>query len=788
MPYTPPASQSPVASKTITPSPSETPPHVGSQQENTHRHGSNSKLQLPHSSSSRAYLSKHRRSPSISKTASFVPSVPTSAGGVSHNISTGNKDEPGYFAPGIGGNFLLSDSGKSGSSSTSLNSSDDEVQTRGGRIRDPPNLAELQAAIAIIEQHREGSPNRDPGQRLKARATLGLDGLRIDSSNKESSAGPRPSSTQPLSATARKISHSRSSTDVSALLNLPKNNFDSPARSASDSDIDDAEDDPLHLKPAMIRKKSGELVRPALRPSCGRRRPSSMPGTPTYSKAVHFDSSLEHVRHFLQVDRPIAVSAGTSPVDGHEDDTEFPFGNGYLRNSGRSFEWEIRLGNFPRGTVERNLMPVKVEKIYLSPDNKNLMAGIAVANLAFHKLVVARFTLDYWKTTSEVVADYNNDVRRKQTNDGRDRFVFSVKLEDQANLESKTLFFCVRYNVNGQEFWDNNDSMNYQVDFTKKLNSEANKQATQGANVGLPRSKSSQSTSSSRPLSFPTANDDFGGFGSPFELTPFPQPSAQVIGESPIRLKSKKPTAQILPDAPGRRTNAGGQAFGSRYDFGASLSAAIQAASPAMSDRGDPKFKGNSKSAPAKQMTFAQQPIVSSGNLPSSSEANLHQPRPEKGGHAAESAQPSTASDPKPAALSAEKPSLQSTSYHELLNKYCFFGSNKSQNAPQRSSKAQIGSPAQVDGASDEPPEPKPKQCPEPEKLQPVPQASEKPKEECFPLPKPPSSQVSRSTSPASGSGPRSRTASPVSFGYPYTQSLQNGFFAETHAPTAIRG
>ncbi|KAI4158685.1 MAG: hypothetical protein LQ342_007206 [Letrouitia transgressa] len=672
MPYTPPASQSPVASKTTTPSPSETPPHVGSQQENIHRHGSNSKLQLPHSSSSRAYLSKHRRSPSISKTASFTTSAAGSASGELRDVFTGNKDEPGYFAPAINGNFSLPDSCRSGSSSTSQNSSDDEAHTRGGRIRDPPNLAELQAAIAIIEQHREGSPNRDPGQRLRARATLGLDGLRIDSSNKGKSASPKPLSTPPLSATARKISHSRSSTDVSALLNLPENNFDSPARSASDSDIEDAEDDPLHLKPAMIRKKSGELVRPALRPSCGRRRPSSMPGTPTYSKAVHFDSSLEHVRHFLQVDRPIAVSAGTSPVDGHDDDTEFPFGNGYLRNGGHSFEWEIRLGNFPRGAAERSLMPVKVERIYLSPDNKNLMAGIAVANLAFHKLVVARFTLDYWKTTSEVVADYNNDVRRKQTNDGRDRFVFSIKLEDQANLESKTLFFCVRYNVNGQEFWDNNDSMNYQVDFTKKLKSEANKQATQGANVGLPRSKLSQSTSSSRPFSFPTTNDDFGGFGSPFELTPFPQPSAQVIGESPIRLKSKKATSEILPDAPGRRSNASGQAFGSRYDFGASLSAAIQAASPAMGDRGDPKLKGISKSAPAKQMTFAQQPIVSSGSLRSSTEANLQQTHLEKGGHAVESAQPPAASDPKPAALSAEKPSLQSSSYHELLNKYCF--------------------------------------------------------------------------------------------------------------------
>jgi hypothetical protein len=29
------------------------------------------------------------------------------------------------------------------------------------------------------------------------------------------------------------------------------------------------------------------------------------------------------------------------------------------------------------------------------------------------------------------------------------------------------MFMCIRYNVDGQEYWDNNDSVNYQVDFHK---------------------------------------------------------------------------------------------------------------------------------------------------------------------------------------------------------------------------------------------------------------------------------------------------------------------------------
>ncbi|KAK3363768.1 hypothetical protein B0T25DRAFT_53590 [Lasiosphaeria hispida] len=80
-----------------------------------------------------------------------------------------------------------------------------------------------------------------------------------------------------------------------------------------------------YMKPQMVRKTAGELVRPALRPPSSRR-PSSMPGTPTFSKAVHFDSHLDHIRHFLQVDRPLAVSAGSTPSEKEsDDDADYPF-------------------------------------------------------------------------------------------------------------------------------------------------------------------------------------------------------------------------------------------------------------------------------------------------------------------------------------------------------------------------------------------------------------------------------------------------------------------------------
>lgn len=532
-------------------------------------------------------------------------------------------------------------------------------------MRDPPNLAELQAAIKLIEQIKQSSPERLSEERIKARATLGLGLPRIDPQAKEHAANPNLKAPLPLSAAARKISHSRSSTDMSALLDIPRNGIDTPTRSASESDLDDLDDDPKRARPIPVRKKSGELVKPALMKGGLRRRPSSMPGTPTYSKAVHFDpTSLENIRTFCGSDRPIVVSAGTSPAEQYENDIEFPFGDDPARVRTPAYEWEIRLPNFPRETPERKLAPVRVERIYLSSDNKNLMGSVAVANLAFHKSVVARFTLDYWKTTSEVVADYNNDVRRKQINDGFDRFVFSIKLEDQANLEKKTMFFCVRYRVNGQDYWDNNNSINYQVDFAKKPK-ETN-QGTQGTSLPLPRSKPSHSTSSIRPRSYPSAMDDFGNFDSAFELSSLKAPS-QIIGDSPIRFKQQRPNQELVPDAPAQRSNGSNHAFGNRYNFGVSLHNAIAAASPTLGDRGDPNYNPD-KTAPPQNMSFAKQPIVESGSMPSAKAVEKSPSTGQKSGPAGDS----SSGKSKPAALTAEKPSLQSKSYQELLNSYCF--------------------------------------------------------------------------------------------------------------------
>lgn len=524
--------------------------------------------------------------------------------------------------------------------STQNSSDEDDDKSNRGRAQD--NLEELKAAIRLIEQNRTSSPTRQAEDLAKANQALTLI-VPEAIENKTDSAE--------IESTARRILHTRSDTDTSVFLGL----------STESNSEEESEDDGSGRKPPMLRKKSGELVRPALRPSSSKRRPSSMPGTPTFGKAVHFDSHLEHVRHFLQVDRPLAVSAGSSPVEAYDSDNEFPFGDTEPANKGPPFEWEIVVANFPVDTPWRLAQPIRLERVYLSQDNKNLVGSVAVANLSFQKVVIARFTLDYWKTTSEVVAEYSNDVRKKQEVDGYDRFTFSIKLADQANLEAKTMFFCVKYQVNGTEYWDNNNNTNFQIDFRKKAKPQNGKRGMQGAASrpanSLPRSNKRSPVKGPKSLPPTAAFDDFAtDFDSKFSFSNFKQPHMELLDDAPnptLRLKGVK-SAVNIPEHK-KQANPMGQAFSNRYDFGASLSAAISAANTALGDKSG--LPQDVKAAPQPMMA----PVIAAiKNAPAPPSPSV----------------PMTGGTDSPRPVGSGGPPLASQSYSELLDKYCFVRTN----------------------------------------------------------------------------------------------------------------
>ncbi|KAJ4861208.1 carbohydrate/starch-binding module (family 21) domain-containing protein [Trichoderma breve] len=621
MPYTPPSHRSPASSATASPDVSRRSSITSGQ-----------KPSLPRSAS---YLSKNRRTPSAPPAVEShsTPSPPygssdevKNAGTPPVSASLRKSPPPVTDDRGIPNAAIISPP-----DSASSDSEDDSRPEIRGR-----KLGKLRDAVSQIPQPRTPSPPS------------------------------KDSRLSPGDVTPRSIVHT--SFSAMSLSDLPKSGRRGHVRSATDPNVsaimtsaensqtvsEDSEDD-LRPKPPMVRKKSGELVRPALR---GHKRPSSMPGTPVFAKAVHFDSHLEHIRHFLQVDRPLAVSAGSSPVENYDSDAEYPFPGGEKRTVARTppFDWQLITNNFPHDSPSRRDQPVRLEKVWLSPDQKSMLGSVVVANMSYQKLVVCRFTLDYWKTTSEVVAEFSHEIRPKVTRDGQDRFQFSIKLSDTANLEMKTLYFCIRYNVNGQEYWDSNSSANFQVDFRKQFKPQNGKNGFQGAqsrssNNSLPRSNRKQTpTAPGRQVQMPLSFDDF-------DKKPkfkFDDHINDFLGEH---------------NTPGLRLKTNGLAFANRYDFGASLSAAVQAAKDSASKDKDALYmKRNVRDSPT-PMSMSFGPPLSA---PSASQSS--QPVAAPAAAAAAAAAASAPSSP-PVGLGL---GLASSSYEELVSKYCFFGSKTS--------------------------------------------------------------------------------------------------------------
>ncbi|GAA6023838.1 hypothetical protein JCM8202_003651 [Rhodotorula sphaerocarpa] len=244
--------------------------------------------------------------------------------------------------------------------------------------------------------------------------------------------------------------------------------------------------DEAHIgKPAlMVRKKSGELVRPSLKTDMSRRdysKPRSAPATPMCPKYVHFDTQLEHVKHFIAQQRPAAVSRTGSPIETEteEEPEAYPFPSMVQPQAGTV---KLVLPNFPTATVRTAAdKDAQVDSIEMTKDGKSIKGTVRVKNLAFEKWVAIRFTLDHWRTVSEVSAEYLDSPPSKAG--AQDRFTFTIRLQDLlSRIEDKTMFLAVRYTVGGREIWDNNDGQNYRIEFRRVPISAAPGAGANGAN------------------------------------------------------------------------------------------------------------------------------------------------------------------------------------------------------------------------------------------------------------------------------------------------------------------
>lgn len=603
MPYTPPSQQSPASSKLASPAISQSSSISG----DAPKPPTTGRPQLLRSHTFASYMTRHRRSPPLTK--SDGPPSPTEAP-QSHVQAKGftQRASVRQSPPPVNDLVLPTDAVISPPDSENFDS--DDRKERGHEL----GIAELQNAVRSVGLRRDGSPDKV--------------GKHIQRASEPVSQTTSPTA---LTPEARKISHSRSNTDTAILILRPT--FpEFPTQTTDDSEEDDYA--PLD-KPSLVRKKSGELVKPALRPS-SRRRYFSMPGTPTYFKSVHFNDSDNQTRHFLQVERPMAVSTGTSPVETYDSETEYP-----LESDGKASR-EIKLINFPQDSFERKLKPVRIERIFLSSDKDTVIGTVAVQNISFHKLVIARFTLDYWKTTSEVVAEYNNDPRNP-SNDGCDRFNFHIKLSDSANIDNKSLLLCARYNVNGRNYWDNNGNLNYHVNFVKDVKKS---KTTPNSQLGarplntIPRSQHLPPSSSHSRGRTESIDDESGTRFDMDSTYQFGGAAVKIMDEpgGSTKLKSKPKGNDVLSTGPTQPHNN----LGGRYDFGPSLSATLTTAQDRLGRNG-----GAMSTLPQK-----------------SNDGGYFSSQERKEG-------PSATKEGKPG-LNGDRPAMGSAQYRDLVQKSCY--------------------------------------------------------------------------------------------------------------------
>ena len=116
---------------------------------------------------------------------------------------------------------------------------------------------------------------------------------------------------------------------------------------------------------------------------------------------------------------------------------------------------------FPHPVSDYQIFHKKINEEYVSLENVflneySIHGMVKVRNIAFDKLVTVRYTTDGWKTNSDITAEHCSSGGRSDT------FSFIINLP--TNLSHKnTIQFCIRYQCQGQEYWDNNNRNNYSV-------------------------------------------------------------------------------------------------------------------------------------------------------------------------------------------------------------------------------------------------------------------------------------------------------------------------------------
>ena len=103
---------------------------------------------------------------------------------------------------------------------------------------------------------------------------------------------------------------------------------------------------------------------------------------------------------------------------------------------------------------------VVLERAELMCDADLLTGIVRVQNIAYEKHVVIRYTLNDWETFSDLKAEWEESVWDNNWPE-TDRFRFKIPLPTSS--WSLSVRFAISYDVAGMNFWDNNQTSNYEL-------------------------------------------------------------------------------------------------------------------------------------------------------------------------------------------------------------------------------------------------------------------------------------------------------------------------------------
>lgn len=200
--------------------------------------------------------------------------------------------------------------------------------------------------------------------------------------------------------------------------------------------------------------------------SASMRRSSSLktnktpPGTPSRKKVVRFADALgldlANIRHIMNFDEPPIV-----PISAMQDLNLQNRPNAapalvQVRHLCTCFSQPGCSPDFIRRVIERK---VSLETCAIDDRNLTVSGIVRVANIAYQKGVIVRYTVNGWMTYTDDTASYVSG-----SNDGvTDRFMFTIHLPDYFAFGSR-LEFSIMFTSGDQTFWDSNFGSNYRVE------------------------------------------------------------------------------------------------------------------------------------------------------------------------------------------------------------------------------------------------------------------------------------------------------------------------------------